>query len=152
MKQKVITPEIANCARCGAKAVVLDWDFRNKWRVYCDNTHTSTKQCGTAHRAICRWNNAQARFAAATAAPEVGEVGVGATCKIAGFAWPQTIGDWNLMGPSNRLGAWRWYKRIVLINDHPIEEQIKMDSQLQPVWESLIEVDDLGGPSLEEDL
>jgi hypothetical protein len=56
------------------------------------------------------------------------------------------------MGPSNRLGAWRWYKRIILINGYPTEEQIKMDSQLQPIWESLIEVDDLGGPNLEEGL
>lgn len=68
------------------------------------------------------------------------------------FAWPQAIGDWSLMGPSNRLGAWRWYKRIILINGYPTEEQIKMDSQLQPIWESLIEVDDLGGPNLEEGL
>ena len=69
-----------------------------------------------------------------------------ATCKITGLAWPQTLGDWNLMGPPNRLGAWRWYRRTVLINHHPVEEQIKMDSLLQPVWESLIEVDNLDGP------
>lgn len=69
MKQKVHTPAIANCARCNAKGKVLDWDFRDMWRVYCDNGHTSTKECGTVHRAICRWNNAQARFITAHAIP-----------------------------------------------------------------------------------
>lgn len=28
----------------------------------CDKNHTSTRECGTIHRAICRWNNAQARI------------------------------------------------------------------------------------------
>ena len=76
-----------------------------------------------------------------------------ATSKITGLAWPKTLGDWNLMGPPNRLGAWRWYRRTVYLDGHPakqggypIEQEVKMDSQLQPMWESLVEVDDLDGP------
>jgi hypothetical protein len=78
---------------------------------------------------------------------------LGATSKITGLAWPQTLGDWNLMGPPNRLGAWRWYRRTVYQDGHPakqggypIEQEVKMDSQLQPMWESLVEVDNLDGP------
>ena len=59
MKQPIKTPPIAPCARCGADAKCIDWDFRDRWRVMCDNNHTSTKECGTRHRAICRWNNTQ---------------------------------------------------------------------------------------------
>ncbi len=76
-----------------------------------------------------------------------------ATSKITGLAWPQTLGDWNLMGPPNRLGAWRWYRRTVYQDGHPakqggypIGQEVKMDSQLQPMWESLVEVDNLNGP------
>ena len=76
-----------------------------------------------------------------------------ATSKITGLAWPQTLGDWNLMGPPNRLGAWRWYRRTVYQDGHPakhggypIEQEVKMDSQLQPMWGSLVEVDNLDGP------
>jgi hypothetical protein len=57
------------------------------------------------------------------------------------------------MGPPNRLGAWRWYRRTVYQDGHPakqggypIEQEVKMDSQLQPMWESLVEVDNLDGP------
>ena len=53
---KVIVPEIEDCW-CGAKATVLDWDFRGMYRVWCDNNHTLTKECGTINRAIHRWNN-----------------------------------------------------------------------------------------------
>ena len=59
--QRPITPPIALCAKCGAKAECLDWDFNDRWQVICDNNHTSTKECGSRHRAICRWNNAQAK-------------------------------------------------------------------------------------------
>jgi hypothetical protein len=76
-----------------------------------------------------------------------------ATSKITGLAWPQTLGDWNLMGPPNRLGAWRWYRRTVYQDGHPakhggypIRQEVKMDSQLQPMWGSLVEVDNLDGP------
>ena len=57
--QKLITPPISNCVRCGAPARCIDWDFRDQWRVMCDNNHTDTRECGTWHRAICRWNNRQ---------------------------------------------------------------------------------------------
>jgi hypothetical protein len=63
MAQKIKTPPITPCARCGAKAKCIeDWDFRDMWKVICDNNHTSTKDCGTKHRAICRWNNAQIKL------------------------------------------------------------------------------------------
>lgn len=57
MKQKVITPPIEDCF-CGAKAKPIeDWDFRNQYRIICDNNHTLTKDCKSIHRAICLWNN-----------------------------------------------------------------------------------------------
>jgi len=54
-----LTPPISNCARCNAPAQCLDWDFRDQWRVMCNNNHVDTRECGTPHRAICRWNNKQ---------------------------------------------------------------------------------------------
>ena len=59
MSQTVKTPAIKACSICGASAKVVDWDFRMQYRVICDNNHTATKECGTPHRAICRWNNKQ---------------------------------------------------------------------------------------------
>lgn len=58
-KQKVYTPPIYNCW-CGAAARLVDWDFRDCWRVMCDNNHTLTKECGTTNRAVWRWNNRMA--------------------------------------------------------------------------------------------
>ena len=62
MAQQIKTPPIVPCARCGAEAKCIDWDFRDMWKVMCDNNHTSTKECSTRHRAICRWNNAQIKL------------------------------------------------------------------------------------------
>lgn len=62
MPQIVKTPAILNCTKCGAKAVCIDWDFQDRWRVMCDNNHTETKECGSRHRAICRWNNKQVEY------------------------------------------------------------------------------------------
>jgi hypothetical protein len=59
--QKVTTPPIALCAKCGAKAKCFD-DCDYRWRVICNNHHTATKVCGSRHRAICRWNNAQEKL------------------------------------------------------------------------------------------
>lgn len=54
------------------------------------------------------------------------------------------------MGPVNNLGAWRWYKRTVYQDGYPtkqggypVEQEVKMNSQLQPMWESLVEWDDI---------
>ena len=57
--QRPITPPIALCAKCGAEAKCIDLD--SLWRVVCENNHKATKRCGSRHRAICRWNNAQAK-------------------------------------------------------------------------------------------
>ena len=40
MNQKIITPPILNCARCGATAKALSWNFDFNYKVYCDNNHT----------------------------------------------------------------------------------------------------------------
>jgi hypothetical protein len=65
MKQRIITPAISNCAKCGAEArLEEDWDFRDTWRGVCTNGHSVGRYCGTRHRATCRWNNAQLRIAA----------------------------------------------------------------------------------------
>lgn len=62
MKQQVKTPPIAPCARCGAEAMCIDWNYRGFYRVICNNNHTSTKECGSFHRAVCLWNNAQTKL------------------------------------------------------------------------------------------
>jgi hypothetical protein len=59
MKQKIKTPEIEKCARCGAQAQCIDWDFNMLYRVICDNNHVSTGKCFTVHKAICKWNTQQ---------------------------------------------------------------------------------------------
>jgi hypothetical protein len=68
MAQQIKTPPIASCARCGAKAMCIDWNFDGKHRVWCDNNHVSTKECGSRHRAICLWNNAQIKLQPSTSA------------------------------------------------------------------------------------
>jgi len=67
MSQKIYTPAIKACAKCGAPAKVLDWNFNMRYRVMCDNNHTATGECNTQHRAICRWNNKQDKMMAVTA-------------------------------------------------------------------------------------
>ena len=62
MKQVVKVPKIKDCAICGAKALPIDWDYRDRWQVVCDNNHTSTKECNTVNRAVHRWNAAQERI------------------------------------------------------------------------------------------
>jgi hypothetical protein len=62
MKQQIKIPEIQNCAVCGEKARVIDWDYKMMYRVYCNNNHTATKECATINRAIHRWNNAQKKL------------------------------------------------------------------------------------------
>ncbi len=58
-KQTPKTPEIAKCAKCGADAKCIDWDFDMRYRVFCDNNHIATGRCNTEHRAIMKWNNNQ---------------------------------------------------------------------------------------------
>ena len=56
---------------------------------------------------------------------------------IQGLNWPETIGDLTLMGPANRLGAWRWYKRRAGLNGAVIW-RVKVNHHLQPIWESVV--------------
>lgn len=30
--------------------------------------------------------------------------------KVQALNWPDTVGEYKLMGPANNLGAWRWYE------------------------------------------
>lgn len=55
--QKVVTPKIKECPICGAEAKALSWNFDFNYQVMCDNNHTLTKECGSRHRAVCKWNN-----------------------------------------------------------------------------------------------
>jgi hypothetical protein len=59
MAQKVTTPPIKNCVKCGTAAKCIDWNFKMRYRVMCDQNHICTGEFNTRHRAICRWNNAQ---------------------------------------------------------------------------------------------
>lgn len=57
-KQRVFTPKIMNCW-CGQSARCDDWNEDWTYYVMCNANHTITKPCGSAHRAICLWNNRQ---------------------------------------------------------------------------------------------
>jgi hypothetical protein len=59
------------------------------------------------------------------------------TYTVPGRYWPATLGLFTLMGPSNCLGAWRWYQRSIVIDGRQITERVKIDSQLQPIWGSV---------------
>ena len=56
--QTVRIPEILDCY-CGAKARVVDWDYRMLYRVMCDNNHSLRGENITVNRAIHKWNNFQ---------------------------------------------------------------------------------------------
>jgi ssDNA-binding Zn-finger/Zn-ribbon topoisomerase 1 len=58
-QQPVFTPEILPCAKCGAKARLIDWDFKGHWRVMCDNNHAMKGENITQNRAVHKWNNLQ---------------------------------------------------------------------------------------------
>ena len=62
------------------------------------------------------------------------------TYKVTGLRWPETLGDWELMGPPNNLGSWRWYRRDFFdaVNGLSVASRIKIDNQLQPIWDSLV--------------
>jgi hypothetical protein len=49
------------------------------------------------------------------------------TITVQGFDWPATLGDFTLVGLSNKQGAWRWYER----HYHGAIERIKVTHQLQ---------------------
>ena len=60
------------------------------------------------------------------------------TYRVPGLCWPATLGPFTLMGSANRLGAWRWYQRSIVIDGRQITERVKINSQLQPIWDSLV--------------
>jgi hypothetical protein len=57
--QPLFTPAILPCAKCGAKARLIDWDFKGHWRVMCDNNHAMKGENITQNRAVHKWNNLQ---------------------------------------------------------------------------------------------
>ena len=59
------------------------------------------------------------------------------TFAIKGLKWPKTLGIYTLMGPVNDLGSWRWYEHRAIIDGKAMSERIKINSQLQPIWESI---------------
>jgi hypothetical protein len=56
---------------------------------------------------------------------------------VQGQNWPETIGYLTLMGPANRLGAWRWYKQRAGLNG-AVVWRVKINHHLQPIWESVV--------------
>jgi hypothetical protein len=56
---------------------------------------------------------------------------------VQGQNWPETIGDLTLLGPSNRLGAWRWYQRRAGLNG-AVVWRVKVNHHLQLIWESVV--------------
>jgi hypothetical protein len=63
---------------------------------------------------------------------------IGATRKVTGLTWPESLGDFTLMSPPNHLGAWRWYQRNLTLKGARVNERIKLDHRLQPIWDSLV--------------
>ena len=59
------------------------------------------------------------------------------TFAVKGLEWPKTLGAFTLMGPVNNLGSWRWYEHRVMVDGIATSERIKVNSQLQPIWESI---------------
>jgi hypothetical protein len=62
---------------------------------------------------------------------------VNTTYRVPGRYWPATLGLFTLMGPVNRLGAWRWYQHSIVIDGQQTTRRVKIDSQLQPIWHSV---------------
>ena len=59
MSQKLITPEISECPRCGSSNTkCISENFNEQYHVECYSCNqTLTRECGSRHRAICKWNN-----------------------------------------------------------------------------------------------
>jgi hypothetical protein len=57
--------------------------------------------------------------------------------KAEGLQWPAELGGFALMGPLNRRGKWRWYRRNIIVDGRLVAERIKVGSDLRPIWESL---------------
>ncbi len=49
--------------------------------------------------------------------------------RVQGFNWPETLGDFTLVGPVNNEGAWRWYERQY----NGTTYRIKVDHELRPM-------------------
>jgi hypothetical protein len=62
------------------------------------------------------------------------------TYTVPGRYWPATLGLFTLIGPVNSLGAWRWYQRSIVIDGRQITERVKIDFELQPIWDSRVSV------------
>ena len=62
--QPLFTPKLLACPICGVMPDVLDWDFKDCWKVYQNCQHSIRKSSETIHRnrAIHRWNNAVIKF------------------------------------------------------------------------------------------
>ncbi len=58
-KQRVITPQIEKCHICGSFAKCIDWNYDMRYRVMCNNNHSTVGEYNSAHRAVCKWNNIQ---------------------------------------------------------------------------------------------
>ena len=50
--------------------------------------------------------------------------------RVQGLEWPLTLGPYKLMGPANRLGAWRWYERQF---EEGMTQRIKVNHLLKPI-------------------
>jgi hypothetical protein len=53
-----------------------------------------------------------------------------------GAEWPELLGDFQLMGPVNKLGTRRWYEKHNVFNGYKYTKRVKVNSSLVPLWET----------------
>lgn len=64
-------------------------------------------------------------------------IGLKFSARVDGLDWPETLGDFNLVGPVNNTGSWRWYERTFELNGVQTTERVMVDSGLNFIQSSL---------------
>jgi predicted HAD superfamily Cof-like phosphohydrolase len=64
-------------------------------------------------------------------------IGLKFSARVDGLDWPETLGDFTLVGPVNNTGSWRWYERTFELNGVQTTERVMVDSGLNFIQSSL---------------
>lgn len=64
-------------------------------------------------------------------------IGMKFSVRVDGLNWPETLGDFTLVGPVNNVGSWRWYERTFELDGVQTTERVMVDSGLNFVQSSL---------------
>lgn len=57
-------------------------------------------------------------------------IGLKFSARVDGRDWPETLGDFTLVGPVNNIGSWRWYERTFELDGIQTTERVIVDSSL----------------------